>query len=94
MVLRIVNGYIRNRFDFFYLPIDFKTQCNLGYCYINVLDVDTVLDVYNNVRSRRRRHVVSQQALAQYRLQQDVSDLLCSHPSGLWAGVSCRERSR
>ena len=53
MVLRIVNGYIRNRFDFFYLPIDFKTQCNLGYCYINVLDVDTVLDVYNNVRSRK-----------------------------------------
>ena len=59
MILRIVNGYIRNRFDFFYLPIDFKTQCNLGYCYINVLDVDTVLDVYNNVRSRKSRHVVS-----------------------------------
>ena len=59
MVLRIVNGYIRNRFDFFYLPIDFKTQCNLGYCYIHVLDVDTVLDVYNNVRSRKSRHVVS-----------------------------------
>ena len=49
VLLKIVNGYIKNRFDFFYLPIDFHTQCNLGYCYINVVDVATVLDLYNSV---------------------------------------------
>ena len=49
VLLKIVNGYIKNRYDFFYLPIDFHTQCNLGYCYINVVDVATVLDLYNNV---------------------------------------------
>ena len=38
---------------------DARALCNLGYCYINVLDVDTVLDMYNNVRSRKSRHVVS-----------------------------------
>ncbi|KAK8792348.1 hypothetical protein WA588_004846 [Blastocystis sp. NMH] len=59
VVLRIVNGYIRNRFDFFYLPIDFKTQCNLGYCYINVLDVDTVLDMYNNFHNKHWPNTVS-----------------------------------
>lgn len=49
VLLHIVNAYIRDRFDFFYLPIDFRTQCNLGYCYINVVDTDTVRDLYRNV---------------------------------------------
>lgn len=49
VLLQIVNAYIRDRFDFFYLPIDFRTQCNLGYCYINVVDTDTVRDLYRNV---------------------------------------------
>ena len=49
VLLKIINGYIANRFDFFYLPIDFHTQCNLGYCYINVVDVQTVRVLYDHV---------------------------------------------
>ena len=58
MLLQIVNAYIRDRFDFFYLPIDFRTQYNLGYCYINVVDTDTVRDLYRNVSSPRESHLV------------------------------------
>lgn len=58
VLLQIVNAYIRDRFDFFYLPIDFRTQCNLGYCYINVVDTDTVRDLYRNVSSPRESHLV------------------------------------
>ena len=56
VLLRIVNGYIPNRFDFFYLPIDFRTQCNLGYCYINVIDVNTVEELYKSVMAQSLIH--------------------------------------
>ena len=56
VLLRIVNGYIPNRFDFFYLPIDFRTQCNLGYCYINVVDVNTVEELYKSVMAQSQNH--------------------------------------
>ena len=49
VVLRILENYVSNRFDFFYLPIDFETECNLGYSYINVVDVETVKVMYSCV---------------------------------------------
>ena len=50
VLLKIMNNYIPNRFDFFYLPLDFHTTYNLGYCYINVIDVATVRELYLSVR--------------------------------------------
>lgn len=50
VLLKILNNYIPNHFDFFYLPLDFSTKYNLGYCYINVKDVETVRTLYVNVR--------------------------------------------
>lgn len=44
-----MNNYILNHYDFFYLPLDFDTEYNLGYCYINVIDRQTVKLIYENV---------------------------------------------
>ena len=49
VMLRIMNNYIMNHYDFFYLPLDFDTEYNLGYCYINVIDRQTVKIIYDNV---------------------------------------------
>lgn len=38
MLLDEVNVQHEGTYDFFYLPIDFKNRCNVGYCFINFLE--------------------------------------------------------
>lgn len=49
VVLSIVDQYCKNEYDFFYLPIDQKTNCNLGYGYINMLSTESVVKLYHEV---------------------------------------------
>ncbi len=48
-VLAIINKTCRDKYDFFYLPIDQKTSCNLGYGYINMIDTQSVIALYEEV---------------------------------------------
>lgn len=42
MLLDEVNQNHSGTYDFFYLPIDFKNRCNVGYCFINFLSPQSI----------------------------------------------------
>ena len=93
VLLKIVNGYIPNRFDFFYLPIDFRTQCNLGYCYINVIDVNTVEELYRSFHNKHWPNTPSQKTCQICYARIQGTDQMLEHSKD-WAVMHLSEQFR
>jgi len=45
-MLDLLNQKFKGQFDYFYLPKDQKTQCGVGYAFINFLSPVFILDFY------------------------------------------------
>lgn len=52
-MLTILDSHIANQYDFFYMPVDIETNCNLGFGYVSVTSSDSLLHLYKCVRIRR-----------------------------------------
>jgi RNA recognition motif-containing protein len=52
-MLELINQNFRGKYDFFYLPIDLKFQCNVGYAFINFLDVESLEKFYVQFHNKK-----------------------------------------
>ena len=43
MLLQTLDRTYDGTYDFFYLPIDFKNRCNVGYAFLNFKDYKTIV---------------------------------------------------
>lgn len=56
MLLASIDEVLKGKFDFFYLPIDFKNKCNVGYGFINVTDprhIEPLMEKFHNKKWER-----------------------------------------
>ena len=52
MLLQEINENHKGKYDFFYLPIDFKNKCNVGYAFINFVDAIFILKFYEEFNGK------------------------------------------
>ena len=53
MLLNLLEEKFKGTFDFFYLPIDFKNKCNVGYAFINMVAPKYIPPLVREFHSKR-----------------------------------------
>ena len=48
-----INVEFQNKYDIFYLPIDYGNKCNLGFAFINFVDPLHIINFYDMYRGKK-----------------------------------------
>ena len=63
MLLNEINARHEGTYDFYYLPIDFKNRCNVGYAFINFMDPRSIIPFFTDFNAQCLQ--VTQQTVGQ-----------------------------
>lgn len=64
MLLDEINVHFAGTYDFFYLPIDFKNRCNVGYCFVNFMDPASMMQFISEFNGQRWKRFNSEKICA------------------------------
>lgn len=80
----------RRTYDFFYLPIDFKNKCNMGYAFINMVSPQYILPLVERFNNRKWDKFNSEKvaSITYARIQVRYPDPRLHLPS-LWLILAC-----
>jgi RNA recognition motif-containing protein len=53
MLLAAIDEKHKGTYDFFYLPIDFKNKCNVGYAFINMSSPSHIVSFYETFNGKK-----------------------------------------
>eukprot|EP00727_Mastigamoeba_balamuthi_P010740 m51a1_g6289 putative protein mei2-like 4-like (670) ;mRNA; r:247462-251089 len=53
MLLQTIDKNHRGHYDFFYLPIDWKNRCNVGYAFINMVCVEYIAPLFLEFHNKK-----------------------------------------
>lgn len=53
MLLATIDEHHKGKYDFIYLPIDFKNKCNMGYAFINMVDPLQIVSFHQTFEGRK-----------------------------------------
>ncbi|KAL5212144.1 hypothetical protein ABZP36_022991 [Zizania latifolia] len=53
MLLAAIDEFHKGAYDFFYLPIDFKNNCNVGYAFINMISPVHIVSFYQAFNGKK-----------------------------------------
>lgn len=64
LLLNEINTAHKGKYDFFYLPIDFKNKCNVGYAFINFIDPKSIIPFFKEFNGQRWHNFNSEKVCA------------------------------
>lgn len=63
LILQTIDKNYKDTYDFFYLPIDFKNNCNVGYAFINFKDTSYIKPFFLEFHNKKWKHFNSEKVL-------------------------------
>jgi len=66
LVREKINVRFRNKYDFFYLPMDFKHKCNYGYAFINLTHEHEIIPFYKEFNQKKWEYFKSNKVILFY----------------------------
>lgn len=53
IILRLIDLRFKDKYDFFYLPIDYKHRCNVGYAFINFCEPMPIIEFFKLLNDKK-----------------------------------------